>query len=216
MTMNVWHQQRMGASPPLSLCLLPLASSPSPFPHHHHHYHPAAAQTDRARRHAGQRASCSMGDSKYPEVNTCIASFRYQSACLPDSRAISNGHAHLGDMPHATTRPPCRPATHSPIFVCLLTLWSLWKSYNFLAPNWVAALTPLCLPVCWKLTLKDFRWHEIAWHRICGSMGSISSFHQVIAVNASPDMLNAVWAGRTVRMIDLIWQQWPKRAEFDG
>jgi len=58
-----------------------------------------------------------MEAGKYPEVNTCIASFRYQSACLPDSRAISIGHAHL-----ANTNPPSLYPSASPNtpHICLL------------------------------------------------------------------------------------------------
>lgn len=78
---------------------------------------------------------CCTAGSKYPKVNTCIACFRYQSACLPDRAGQTDweiGSRHGRQLARLHGRPPLR-------FVCLLTLWSLLNLYNFVAPaKWTA------------------------------------------------------------------------------
>lgn len=74
MTMNVWHQQCSPAwgkqSPSTSSSITLWSSSSSSLL-----CCPGSS--------APQLLCCTAG-SKYPKVNTCIACFRYQSACLPD------------------------------------------------------------------------------------------------------------------------------------
>lgn len=134
---------------------------------------------------------CCTAGSKYPKVNTCIACFRYQSACLPDRAGQTDWEieSRRGRQLARLLRPPS-----TSICVLIDALKSV-EFVQFCRPSWVDSraslidrpageackdgpssnyLFSLQLPLCvrvLKINFERFPLNQIAWHCIYGSMG---------------------------------------------